>query len=65
MRLGCAPRLCNACAQTENVLLTSWSWVFLSDYAPYKPTFLPADNPVRLSACLRGSSAGGHRLDAS
>jgi hypothetical protein len=38
--------------QTENVLLTSWSWVFLSDYAPYKPTFLPADNPVKMYSLL-------------
>ena len=33
--------------QAENCLLTSWSWVYLADFAPYKPTFLPADNPVR------------------
>lgn len=38
--------------QTENVLLTSWSWVFLSDYAPFKPTFLPADNPVGATAAM-------------
>lgn len=24
----------------ENVLLTSWNWVLLSDLAPYKPVFL-------------------------
>ena len=32
----------------ENVLVTSWSWVFMTDFASYKPTCLPADNPVRL-----------------
>ena len=33
----------------ENALVTSWSWVFLTDFASYKPTRLPADNPVRLN----------------
>jgi serine/threonine protein kinase len=32
--------------KAENVLLTSWGWAFLADFAPYKPTYLPADNPV-------------------
>ena len=27
-----------------NVLLTSWDWLFLSDFAPYKPVYLPSDN---------------------
>ena len=31
----------------ENALVTSWNWVFLADFASYKPTCLPADNPVR------------------
>lgn len=32
--------------QCENVLLTSWGWAFLADFASYKPSHLPADNPV-------------------
>jgi phosphoinositide-3-kinase regulatory subunit 4 len=28
-------------------MVTSWNWLFLTDFASYKPTFLPADNPVR------------------
>jgi serine/threonine protein kinase len=39
--------------KAENVLLTSWGWAFLADFAPYKPTYLPADNPVRLD-CING-----------
>lgn len=27
--------------KTENVLVTSWNWVYLVDFASYKPTFLP------------------------
>eukprot|EP00053_Salpingoeca_punica_P019859 m.203823 g.203823 ORF g.203823 m.203823 type:complete len:1374 (-) comp17738_c0_seq1:129-4250(-) len=33
----------------ENVLVTSSNWVFLSDYAPFKPTLLPDDNPAAFS----------------
>ena len=31
---------------TDNVLLTSWNWLTLSDFSPFKPTFLPAANDV-------------------
>ena len=47
----------------ENVLVTSWNWAFLTDFASYKPTRLPADNPVSLPhirldrRCLSGSAA--------
>ena len=27
--------------KTENVLLTSWNWVMLTDFASFKPTLLP------------------------
>jgi serine/threonine protein kinase len=27
--------------KTENVLVTSWNWVYLADFAGYKPTYLP------------------------
>jgi phosphoinositide-3-kinase regulatory subunit 4 len=27
-------------------MVTSWNWLFLTDFASYKPTYLPADNPV-------------------
>ena len=29
------------------MLVTSWNWVFLADFASFKPAYLPADNPVR------------------
>ncbi|KAF9438120.1 hypothetical protein BGZ76_009651 [Entomortierella beljakovae] len=35
--------------KTENCLVTSWNWVYLSDFAGYKPTFLPEDNPADFS----------------
>lgn len=30
-------------------MLTSWNWAVLADFAPYKPTVLPADNPANYS----------------
>ncbi|ORZ03447.1 hypothetical protein BCR43DRAFT_483381 [Syncephalastrum racemosum] len=35
--------------KTENVLATSWNWVYLVDFSPYKPVFLPEDNPADFS----------------
>ena len=31
--------------KSENILVTSWNWVYITDFASYKPTFLPLDNP--------------------
>ena len=44
--------VCHGDLKAENCLLTSWSWVLIADFAPYKPTFLPADNPVSHSLAL-------------
>ena len=30
---------------TENVLLTTWNWVYLSDFSPFKPAYLPLEDP--------------------
>jgi phosphoinositide-3-kinase regulatory subunit 4 len=35
--------------KSENVLVTSWNWVYLSDFASYKPTYLPLDDPSDFS----------------
>ena len=32
--------------KSENVLVTSWSWVLLADIASFKPVCLPVDNPA-------------------
>ncbi|KAF9349512.1 Serine/threonine-protein kinase [Mortierella sp. AD094] len=42
--------------KTENCLVTSWNWVYLSDFAGYKPTFLPEDNPADFSFFFDTSS---------
>ena len=41
--------VCHGDIKIDNVLLTSWNWVYLSDYATFKPTHLPADNPAAFS----------------
>ena len=32
--------------KAENVLLTSWNWIVITDLAPFKPTRLPEENPA-------------------
>lgn len=41
--------VCHGDIKSENALVTSWSWVFLADFASYKPTYLPVDNPADFS----------------
>lgn len=55
-QLLCALRDCHALEvfhgdiKTENVLVTSWNWLYLSDFSSsFKPTFLPEDNPADFS----------------
>ncbi len=36
--------------KTENILVTSWNWLYLSDFSSsFKPTYLPEDNPADFS----------------
>ncbi|KAI8997089.1 kinase-like domain-containing protein [Pilobolus umbonatus] len=42
--------------KTENVLVTSWNWAFLVDFAFFKPTYLPEDNPADFSFFFDTSS---------
>ncbi|KAF1966121.1 phosphoinositide 3-kinase regulatory subunit 4 [Bimuria novae-zelandiae CBS 107.79] len=55
-QLLCAVRDCHAKGiyhgdiKTENVLVTSWNWAYLTDFsASYKPAYLPEDNPADFS----------------
>ncbi|CAO3608965.1 unnamed protein product [Cunninghamella blakesleeana] len=42
--------------KTENILITSWNWAYLVDFASYKPTFLPEDDPADFSFFFDTSS---------
>ncbi|EWC47970.1 hypothetical protein DRE_02852 [Drechslerella stenobrocha 248] len=35
--------------KAENVLITTWNWAYLTDFAHFKPTYLPEDNPADFS----------------
>ncbi|ORY02044.1 phosphoinositide 3-kinase regulatory subunit 4 [Clohesyomyces aquaticus] len=55
-QLLCAVRDCHARGiyhgdiKTENVLVTSWNWLYLTDFASaFKPAYLPEDNPADFS----------------
>ncbi|XP_060527972.1 phosphoinositide 3-kinase regulatory subunit 4 [Cylas formicarius] len=37
--------VCHGDVKLENITVTSWNWVMLVDFASFKPTFLPIDNP--------------------
>lgn len=39
-------KICHGDIKLENILITSWNWILLSDFASFKPTFLPDDNPA-------------------
>lgn len=43
--------VCHGDIKCENVLVTSWDWVYLADFASYKPVRLLADNPVSNVLC--------------
>ncbi|KAH7089225.1 hypothetical protein FB567DRAFT_523321 [Paraphoma chrysanthemicola] len=55
-QLLCAVRDCHARdifhgdIKTENILVTSWNWLYLADFSSsYKPAHLPEDNPADFS----------------
>lgn len=39
-------KVCHGDIKTENVMVTGWNWVLLTDIASFKPAFLPEDNPA-------------------
>ena len=39
-------------------MVTSWNWIYLSDFASYKPTYIPEDNPADFSFYF---DSGGRR----
>lgn len=41
--------VCHGDIKLENIMVTSWNWVLLVDFASFKPTFVPVDNPADYS----------------
>jgi phosphoinositide-3-kinase, regulatory subunit 4 len=42
--------------KTENVMITSWNWAYITDFANFKPIVLPDDNPTKFSLFFDASS---------
>ncbi|CAM0943441.1 unnamed protein product [Alopecurus aequalis] len=40
---------CHGDIKCENVLVTSWNWLYLTDFASFKPTYIPDDDPSDFS----------------
>ncbi|KAI4305247.1 hypothetical protein L6164_028624 [Bauhinia variegata] len=51
--------VCHGDIKCENVLITSWNWLFLADFASFKPTYIPYDDPSDFSFFF---DTGGRRL---
>ncbi|KAJ2374036.1 Serine/threonine-protein kinase [Coemansia sp. RSA 2607] len=49
LRQAHARGVCHGDIKAENVVVTSWNLVYLADFAPFKPTFLPADDPAEFN----------------
>ncbi|XP_064461325.1 phosphoinositide 3-kinase regulatory subunit 4-like [Ornithodoros turicata] len=41
--------VCHGDIKLENIMITGWNWVLLTDFASFKPTYLPEDNPADFS----------------
>ncbi|CAL1546383.1 unnamed protein product [Lymnaea stagnalis] len=42
-------QVCHGDIKAENILITGWNWLLLTDFASFKPTSLPYDNPADFS----------------
>ncbi|KAK7314389.1 hypothetical protein VNO77_32911 [Canavalia gladiata] len=51
--------VCHGDIKCENVLITSSNWLFLADFASFKPTYIPYDDPSDFSFFF---DTGGRRL---
>lgn len=39
-------KVCHGDIKLENCMLTTWNWVLLTDFAPFKPTLVPENDPT-------------------
>ena len=37
-------QICHGDIKSENIMMTSWNWLLLADFASFKPTYLPEVN---------------------
>eukprot|EP00620_Florenciella_sp_RCC1587_P002922 CAMPEP_0182595358 /NCGR_PEP_ID=MMETSP1324-20130603/82070_1 /TAXON_ID=236786 /ORGANISM="Florenciella sp., Strain RCC1587" /LENGTH=374 /DNA_ID=CAMNT_0024812949 /DNA_START=18 /DNA_END=1138 /DNA_ORIENTATION=- len=53
--------VCHGDIKSENIMVTSWSWIVLTDFASFKPTYLPDDDPTDFNYYFASSEHGQHR----
>lgn len=41
--------VCHGDIKNENIVMTSWNLLYLADFAPFKPAYLPADDPAEFN----------------
>ncbi|CCI40674.1 unnamed protein product [Albugo candida] len=39
-------KVCHGDIKLENCMITTWNWVLLTDFAPFKPTLVPENDPT-------------------
>ncbi|KAG9040843.1 Serine/threonine-protein kinase [Tulasnella sp. UAMH 9824] len=44
-----SPKVTHGDIKSENILVTSWNWVYITDFGSVKPVFLPEDDPTDYS----------------
>ncbi|KAI9502546.1 Serine/threonine-protein kinase [Coemansia spiralis] len=49
LRESHARGICHGDIKSENIMVTSWNLAYLADFAPFKPTYLPADDPAEFN----------------
>lgn len=38
--------VCHGDISPENIMVTSWNWLVLTDFSPFKPVMIPVDDPA-------------------
>ncbi|KAJ1787808.1 Serine/threonine-protein kinase, partial [Coemansia sp. RSA 2399] len=49
LRESHARGVCHGDIKSENIVVTSWNLAYVADFAPFKPTYLPADDPAEFN----------------
>ncbi|CAI5500304.1 unnamed protein product [Closterium sp. Naga37s-1] len=53
--------VCHGDLKADNVCVTAWNWVFVVDWAPFKPVLVPKDNPAIFSFFFDTAPSGRRR----
>lgn len=44
--------ICHGDIKTENIMVTSWNWIYIADFASYKPVYL-SEVSIRMISQLK------------